>query len=68
MSERRKLLRNFIITGSLTLLFGIIGLVIFSVTGWYIFHPTLYIMLVAMGLGWLSTAIASILEGRKLKK
>jgi hypothetical protein len=43
------------------------GLITFSITGWYIINPMFYIMLVGMGLGWLSTAIASILEGRKNK-
>lgn len=64
--DTRQQLKNeilrFILVSVITLILSAAGLIIFSLTGKYIIHPSIYIVGVIMGLGWLSTALTLVFK------
>ena len=55
---------EFVLVSFLTIFFSMIGLLIFSVNGLYLIHPSIYILGILMGIGWGSTALVSIYKHR----
>lgn len=56
---------EFIFVSTFTLVISLIGLLIFGMSGFYIIHPSIYIMGIFMGIGWGATAITSIVKTRR---
>lgn len=59
---------EFILLSTGTILLSFIGFIIFYTTGFYIVHPSLYLVILMMGIGWLATAITSVCTNRRLVK
>jgi UPF0716 family protein affecting phage T7 exclusion len=51
---------NFLIVACITILFSIIGFLIFVFTKWIGIFPTVYLVTFMMGLGWFFTALKGI--------
>ena len=60
-----KPIRDLFTIGCITLILSIIGLLIFKYSGKYILHPSLYILGVLMGIGWLLTGYVAKREFQK---
>ncbi|MCI6276554.1 MAG: hypothetical protein MR639_07425 [Clostridium sp.] len=60
--QLKKEILRFILVSVITLILSTAGLIIFSLTGKYIIHTSIYIAGVIMGLGWLSTALTLVLK------
>ncbi len=57
---------EFLLVSLLTIVFSLIGLLIFAIKGLYIIHPSIYILGIFMGIGWGATALTSLYTiGRK---
>ncbi|GEA33627.1 hypothetical protein [Clostridium diolis] len=63
--ELNKIHIEFLVVSFITIIFSLIGLLIFSMNGFYIIHPSIYILGFFMGLGWLATAATSIYKHRR---
>lgn len=63
--ELNKIHIEFLAVSFITIIFSLIGLLIFSMNGFYIIHPSIYILGLFMGLGWLATVAASIHKHRR---
>lgn len=51
---------SFLLYGNALLIMSLVGISLFYATGFYIIHPTIYLITAIMGLGWSLTAIMSI--------
>lgn len=51
---------KFLLSGVFLMISALIGLNVFYRTGYYIIHPTIYLVMILMGVGWSATAIVSI--------
>jgi len=64
--ERQKMIlvfrkqTNFFLVSMITLFLSFVGFFVYYRTGMYFLHPFLYVIVSLMGIGWGSTAIASI--------
>lgn len=52
-----KIFMKMMITSLIILFLGVIGLVIFSINGIFVISPAIYVLMIAMGLGWGAIAI-----------
>lgn len=46
---------------------SLVGIILYNRSGYYIIHPTIYLLTLLMGLGWTCTAIGSILNNKGVK-
>jgi len=46
---------------------SLVGIILYYRSGYYIIHPTIYLLTLLMGLGWTCTAIGSILNNKGVK-
>lgn len=51
---------EFLMSAFIAIIISLIGLIIFSINGFYLIHPYIYILGIIMGIGWGATAITSI--------
>lgn len=65
IKELQKIHISFLLISSLTIIFSLVGLLVFSASGFYIIHPSIYILGIFMGLGWGATCITSIITRRR---
>lgn len=64
-SSIKKVHVEMISISAILVLICIIGFSVFSSSGIYLIHPSLYLFGIIMGLGWGATAIASVLANRR---
>lgn len=60
LNRINKIHLEFLMSAFITIIISLIGLIVFSINGFYIIHPYIYILGVVMGFGWGATAITSI--------
>lgn len=65
VNQLNKVHIEFLLVSAMTIILSLIGLLVFSVNGFYIIHPSLYILGIFMGLGWGATCITSIITRRR---
>lgn len=56
---------EFLLVSFITIILSLVGIIVFSVSGFYIIHPSIYMLLFIMGIGWGATAIASVIKNRR---
>ncbi len=65
LQKLNKIHTEFIVTSFSTIIISLIGLLVFSATGFYFIHPTIYILGIFMGIGWGTTVVTSIYFSRR---
>lgn len=55
---------NFLLSSFLLIVASLVGMILFYLFDFYIIHPTIYLVTLAMGIGWCATAIVSIYEDK----
>ncbi|EOU1463790.1 hypothetical protein C4D21_03365 [Clostridium perfringens] len=69
LNERKlnKVHTEFLLISTITIIISLIGLLLFSATGFYIIHPSIYIIGILMGIGWGATCITSLIKLKRRK-
>lgn len=69
LNERKlnKVHIEFLLISTITIIISLIGLLLFSATGFYIIHPSIYIIGILMGIGWGATCITSLIKLKRRK-
>lgn len=56
---------KFLLFSFLFIAASLVGILLFSLYGFYVIHPSLYLVTLTMGIGWGATALVSIHETYK---